>query len=88
MLLSKLNSLNVWKNCFNKVNSKTRQRLSTLCFLSNTSKVFQIQIYVTIKLVFSHLLTPDGGDLSIEVNTRTILKMGLDILCVLRAASL
>lgn len=34
-------------------------------------EVFEIQIYNTIKLVFSHLLAPDGGDLSTEVYVRT-----------------
>lgn len=75
MLLSKLSSMNAWKNRFNKVHSKPRQRLSTPCFLSNTSKVnlyaevFKIQIYSTVKSmsVFSHLRAPYGGDLSIEV---------------------
>lgn len=77
MLQSKLNSLNAWKNCFNKVNSKTRQRLNSLLFKQGTTErnlymeVFEIQIYNTIKLVFSHLLAPDGGDLSTEVYVRT-----------------
>lgn len=75
MLLSKLSSVNAWENCFNKVHSKPRQRLSTPCFLSNTSEVnlyvevFKIQIYSTVKSasVFSHFCTPCGGDLPIEV---------------------
>lgn len=54
MLLSKLSSLNAWKNRPSRENRKTRRRLST-CFLSNTGEVnlymeiFKIQMYNTIK---------------------------------------
>lgn len=70
------------------VNSKTRQRLSTPCFINNPGEVnlyrevFTMQIYNAVNLVFSYLLAPDGGDLSTEVYVRIFFETGLNILCV------